>query len=632
MGRFIKTFSFVILAVLLIVSCSDLAMFTPPVEKSAGIKVLSLSDGDFLRGGDSVDFMIKSEEQSSDPEVLEITLNAQSGENVWEEQIQSPLTDEKLELILPELDSGLYTIKFSVRSEDGAVEEKQLSFFYVSGQYDILGISSYPPTITAGYETVLAGEFVYPAGSDPYLRWTQDGKVLARGRVSAARDRIAWSAPEEEGVYSIKVELFPFPPPAGTDFPFASSVALTARLYVSSKSFMTEDELVPEGSYYSLFHLNGSLEDRGARVPQGQTREARLTGGARLTDQNGTMGYDLSGDGGIVYPYSVLPLADGRLQPCTLTMKIVSNGENAGKNLLAITSADEAFSFRLSFDKEEQLQATLEHRGNRVLMSSNIGGLETGRIHRLDLSLIPGESDLQALWFHDGLQSSFESSAAAPAGLPAEAQTVLGGEGGFDGIVTELGVYYRDERGRPAVNPEIYREVMKRKYGRLLVLAEGFEGMYLPDPDSWKVQHGEAYLSGGKLFLDAASGITLPFFEPGRIQTALTVEFFGEIPQGSLVALQWEDTEAPFLTVDPTGRLYSEGQTQAPKSFPAPGSSLKLILSSGSLTVLGADGPVTVPFIKPSNPNTWLSVTLGSPEGEGELKVDAILIAYAPGP
>jgi hypothetical protein len=84
--------------------------------------------------------------------------------------------------------------------------------------------------------------------------------------------------------------------------------------------------------------------------------------------------------------------------------------------------------------------------------------------------------------------------------------------------------------------------------------------------------------------------------------------------------------------VDPTGSLYSEGQTQAPKSFPAPGSSLKLTLSSGSLTVLGADGPVTVPFIKPSNPNTWLSVTLGSPEGEGELKVDAILIAYAPGP
>ena len=104
MCRLLKLPVYLLVAVLVLGSCSDLSMFTPSVEESVGVKILSLSEGDFLQSGDSVDFLIQTEDQSTKPVLLEIALTDQSGQSVWNTSINSPLTDEELELILPDLD------------------------------------------------------------------------------------------------------------------------------------------------------------------------------------------------------------------------------------------------------------------------------------------------------------------------------------------------------------------------------------------------------------------------------------------------------------------------------------------------------------------------------------------------
>ena len=235
---------YILLISILLGSCSDMSMFTPSVKESVGVRVLSIAEGDFLGKGDSIDFIIQTEDQSSTPELLEIELLAQSGLSVWNTSISSPLTDEELELVLPDLETGKYTILFTVHGEETVVEEKQLEFFYTAGTYDILGVSSYPPTIMAGHETVIQADLLFPPGANPYIRWSRDDTILAKGSLSEGLQSITWMAPEEEGVYSIRVELFPVPPPTGTDFSFSSSLALTAQLYVSMASFITDDELV----------------------------------------------------------------------------------------------------------------------------------------------------------------------------------------------------------------------------------------------------------------------------------------------------------------------------------------------------------------------------------------------------
>ena len=362
MQRLFQLGIFILLAGLLLGSCSDVAMFSPSVKESVGINVLSLSDGDSIGGDEPIDFIIQTEQKSAEPELLEITLYAVSEQgveqSVWNTSIASPLTDEQLELLLPELDTGQYTIVFTVVDEEGAQEQEKINFFYINGEYAIRGISSFPPTTTAGHETVLEADLVYPAQANPYLRWSQEEVVLAKGPLSEGLQKITWSAPEEQGVYSIRVEMFPVPPPLGGDFAFSSSVELTAKLFVSAQSLLTDDELVPEDSYYVLFHLNGSLRNSGSSGTKTVQDEAQGFGQVRWDNEKGIMGLQTGPGSGLRYPLNVLPILDGQLSPCTITFKLISTGENAKQNLMVVEQ-NEAFRFRMYFDSDQQLVATI---------------------------------------------------------------------------------------------------------------------------------------------------------------------------------------------------------------------------------------------------------------------------------
>jgi hypothetical protein len=606
-------------------------MFTPTVEDSVGLKVLSLSEGDFLEEGDSVDFVIQTEDPNAEPVLLEIALIDRSGQSVWNTDISSPLTDEELELILPDLETDQYTIRFTVHGEEGVVEEQRVGFFYVAGLYDIQGITSYPPTTMAGHETIIEADLLYPEEANPYVRWSQGESILAAGRVSEGLRSITWLAPEEEGVYSIQVELFPVPPPVGTDFSFLSAVALTAQLYVSSASSLSEDELVPEDSYYSLFHLNGSLQNSGFLGVETTQEEAQVIGDAKLSSEKGLMGYKTGAGAGLYYPLNILPILDGKLSPCTITFKLQPSVQNEDRNLMVITDRSEGFRFRVFFDSEGQLAATLGIRDTVLYLPSNIPVLKPEQHRRIDLSLVPIEEELQALWFLDGRQTAVVSDGPLPAELFPEGQTVIAGENGFEGIITELGVYYKDPFDRPSVDPAIYRQAMQHEHGRFLVLAEGFEGLYLPDPDSWRLKSSkQPYLDGGRLILPASSSLTLPYFELGEEETTFLVEFFGDISPGSTIALQWEGTEDPFLTIDPMGKIFSGSESPETEEFSPTGSSVRLSLSRRSLTLDSAEAPVRFSFETPADPNTWMSVTLRSPEQEGDVEIDTILIVQEP--
>jgi hypothetical protein len=621
---------FILLTGLLLSSCSDLSMFSPSVNETVGINVLSLSEGDFIDGNDPIDFIIQTEEQSAEPELLEIkliTLSEQGVEqSVWNTSISSPLTDEELELLLPELETGQYTIVFTVLDEEGGREEEKISFFYITGEYAIRGISSYPPTTMAGHQIVLEADLLYPEQADPYVRWSQDDVVLAKGALSGGLEKITWMAPKEEGVYSIRVELFPVPPSFGGEYSFSSSVELTAKLFVSTANLLTEDELQPEASYYSLFHLNGSLRNTGVLGQETLEKEAQEIGALRWSNANGIMGIETGPGSGLVYPLNILPFFDGDLSPCTITAKLLFKGKNAERNVIVI-GRNEAFQFRIFFDSDGQLVATIGYKDRLLYLPSDISDLPTDEHHRIDLSLVPLEGQLLAMWFLDGQQTTWISEGPFPGDLPTQGQTVIAGEKGFSGIITELGVYYRDPLGRLSVDPGIYRKAMQQKYGRRLVLAEGFEGLHVPDPESWTVEApGPVSLEGGRMILPAAASLTLPFFELSSQETSFLVEFSGTIPAGSTVALRWEGADNPFLVIDPTGTIVDGTVSPETQSFSPTGTDLRLRLSGDRVTLATTESPILYEFEPPSARYPWMSVTLRSPEAQGQLEVDTILI------
>jgi len=444
------------------------------------------------------------------------------------------------------------------------------------------------------------------------VRWSRDGAVLASGRLSTGLAELTWLAPGTEGVYTVQVELFPVPPPAGADFLTQSPIRATARLFVSSTPAPGGDELGPPGSYFALFHFNGSLRDEAG---DGQ---AELIGGARLALDGPAPGYFLPGasGAGIRYERPILPPVEGRLQPCTLTLGLIPPQEpqpSSGGNLLSVdfggpgSGGEGGSALRIRRGPDGELAAFIETAGAQIRLASGISQLQAGRLARLDLSLIPESSSLRVMWFLDGRQTAAQRVDFSAA-LDSVGQTLVGGEDNMECTLTELGVYYRDESGRPAVDPAIYRAAAQRRHGGQLVLAEGFEGLYAPE--SWTVG-GQVLPGDGLLLLPPGSSLRLPYFELGAGETLLSLQFGKDLPEESRVSLFWEDHDEPFAVVEPRGLLADPLKPKEALSFAPAGSRLELVLSESSLAPAGSPG--SLPLSAPAGKASWLTVRIQSP-------------------
>ena len=604
-----------------------MSVFGPQDAVPASIEVRSLREGGLVPAGEPVSFVVHAAKESGEDLVLAVSLSDAAGQAVWSSTLSAPLLEQELELKLPALaagaqpgvPAGLYRLKLVLTRKSGAAVEKEVSFFYVTGAYAIEGISSFPPTIQPDSRILLRAELRYPEGADPYVRWTQDGKPLASGRVSGGSHQVTWQAPKTEGVYPVQVELFPAPPPEGQDFQFSSPLVATAKLYVTPSAAAASEELGPRESYFRLFHFDGSLRDAAAP----EAGEAELSGSAAVTEN----GLRLAGDAGARFPRLLLPVSDGLLAPCTITLRLEPESSAAGRDLLVTESSDRAFRLRIALDGEGRPWAEVVlPAGAALRVPSDMPALAPGGPHRLDLSLTPTARSLTAMWFLDGLQTSLYSFKAEPSGIQAEGATLIGGANGFPGLITELGVFYQDEGKRPSVDPGIYRSVMERRLGRRLILAEGFEGSRLPEGFR-AAPEAAARLAGGSLVLDPRAGLILPFFDLNSAaaeKTVLEMVFAAPLPAGTSASLTWEGDGKAFLEILPEGKALAPARE--PAAFPPLTDTLLLELGSGSLTLRTPSGPVELALPDPSAAKErWLSVSVRSPAAETGIAIDRIL-------
>lgn len=624
---------FLLLGLLLLaMSCSDLSLFSPPARQSSSIEVRSLNEGGIVQSGQTISFVLHGDKDEKEPLTLEITLSNASGENVWSNSLAAPLLEEELALSLPSLAAGEYKLKFIMSRASAPAGEKEITFFYTAGSFAINGISSYPPAIQPGARILLRADLAYPAGSDPYLRWMQGSVVIGKGRLSEGLSQLTWQAPKAEGVYSIQVELFPTAPTGEKDFPFTSALVLTAKLYIAAGSSASSDELSPRESYYSLFHFDGSLRDTGALAAGAASATAEAFGAAAAASDRDGGGYRLSGNAGIRYPRLILPVKDGQLQPFTLTLGLALEEPDTAKSILSISNEDPRFALRLFIDGQGKLAALLRSpSGGEVLLASGIDRFPDRKVHRLDLSLVPSAKALTVLWFLDGNRTSSLTAKADVSGLSTEGETLIGGESSFSGRITELGVYFQDEQNRASPDPAIFRTAMERRYDRSLVLAEGFEGLYLPEgftlspPESGRLEEGN-------MLMEPGANLALPFFELAaqrdnrQESTAVEIAFAEPLPAGSGVSLYWEGEAKAFLEIRPEGKMLLPGKPQELASFAPLTDSLSLLLSADQITLHSSQGPVSLALPKPGTRERWLSLRIHSPAQGSAVKIDRILV------
>ncbi len=136
--------------------------------------------------------------------------------------------------ILDGLPEGSYTLGFEVYDNDILLHSEKRFFFVSRGPLSLNGLETFPSGIQPGRQVRAEARISFPEGSEPWIVWTLDKKVLQQGPVSLLGQNCRFGVPRKEGVYSLKAELFPVKP-AKEQF---------SRIYADSDLFV---RILPEG-------------------------------------------------------------------------------------------------------------------------------------------------------------------------------------------------------------------------------------------------------------------------------------------------------------------------------------------------------------------------------------------------
>ncbi|MCX7028801.1 MAG: hypothetical protein NTU62_01620 [Spirochaetes bacterium] len=543
MKRF-AAFSLLLFLALALLSCGGDGLTLFPRSAASDLSIVGPEDGSVLTSAQPLALQIGTADPAGHPDLeVQVTLLSATGDSVWEQRFTSPALNEDLGLQLPDLPVGQYRIEVVVFQDGTQVERHTATIFAVRERPRIAGIASFPPLITASSPVLLSAEITADAGSDPWLRWTWRGKTIAQGSSSSGTAAVLWKAPADDGVYTVTLELFPVAPPAGPGFSFRSSIVMSTDIYVSAAGATARDELGPASSYLSLFHLQADLADAAAAA-RNLERAAIPIGSPRIVPVGDGFGYHLEGGAGFRVPWPVLPVEDGNLAPFTLSAGIRPEQLTGADRIVTATAGTLAFTLGLGTDGSPEL-AIAAPNSPRLSIPSGAPSLAPGRRYLVSVSVMPRQDGISVRWFVDGRQVSETTASLLLPQTGAEGSAVVGGESGFAAVIDELGVYYRDDAGRPATDPTLFRAAMRKLHGDRLLLADGFDGMFLP---TGFIGSGKTALGSGNLTLSPEAAIELPPIRFPAEGFSLELALGGDSERTADVWLSWAGTDAPFVT------------------------------------------------------------------------------------
>jgi hypothetical protein len=524
MGRLYRLLPALIL--LTLVSCGDSAIFLAPLEEPAEVRVETIDAGVILAPGFAVpirvvrDAVFTGDPESADRLIVEL-LDIDGvllGEQIYESVDQA---DELPPLLLPDLGEGLYILRTSYLDGDEVIATEDVPFFISNGQFALLGLSSFPATLYPGSAGLLSLSLDVPFGSDPFLEWYLDDRLIQAGFLAETGITLEIQAPGESGAYTVRVDLFPTTPVVHEES-VPAVVTYQAELLVSTELLLDQSDLTPERSYFVLHHFLGDLRDSGARTElfESVSSGTRAIGDPTLAVESDIFGYRLDGDDGFELDGFILPVRDGRLTPFSLSFRLRPDDLSDHAHLVDIESGDRPL-LRLDIDTDGKLVLDLEDGAVQVV--SDEGTVEAGVPSDITVTILPVEEMTIVQFYVDGeavLTETVEWNAGTLVlpdplavaedgwmALPGSAR--IAGEGGLVGIIDEFGVYFRDEGDRPSADTEIFLSAMEQVYGEKLVYAEGFEGNDLPEAIQFE---GSAQVETGRLILSSGAAALFSVF------------------------------------------------------------------------------------------------------------------------
>jgi len=389
---------------------------------------------------------------------MKINIHVDAEENI-PDKVSSRLegiSDVSLELVLDRsgadgvitipdtIEDGLYTLVSEAWLDDELLSEDRRDIFILHGEWTINSLEIFPPQSVPGgvfYARVLLD---IPGNSNPLIRWIQDDVVVSEGLLSEGVDAVVLNAGRNSGVQPLRVELY-YPDSA---LPLRS---FSTDLYVAESIPAGKDNLFPPESYIFLQHFDGKLDGK-----------PKVRGMPRPVNTSNGMGFFFNTGDSIEWENLSLSLGDeGEWEPFSLTVGILL--EDGGR-LLELDSED--YSLSLSFSKEDGKIYLYLGDDNRYVSSLSLPDSDKSAA-AVTVSFQPDEEGLNLIWLIDGDTRSVDRWSPLPEPPVIINRISLGGDDGFSGTVTELGLRF------PGMEPD--RFVFYRDTDENGLVVEGFE-------------------------------------------------------------------------------------------------------------------------------------------------------------
>ncbi|MEI6387848.1 MAG: hypothetical protein WCQ50_14540 [Spirochaetota bacterium] len=293
-----------------------------------------------------------------------------------------------------------------------------------------------------------------------WLRWSLAGKVFAEGSLKDEFDSVVLHVPAKAGAYSVRVDFYPGPP-AGTffDLPSPWSQSITIIAGVDGPDRPPDPLAMPE-RFQSCFNFNDEIADYGVRE---QFQAPVLIGapalaawsdgyGRRFDRENGLringMGFDARRHGG---RFSILAKA---------------YFESVSGALISLRSASGDRYLTIGHDETGLWLLIPGEKGSQLLMLGK--ALDRG-YHDIEISFSVSADGGVAIWTVDGGKRIYQDIGPLVA---AWDELYLGGPDSLTAVFDGFGICYDDV----APIPSLLADSQYRRYGKNLIVAEGFEG------------------------------------------------------------------------------------------------------------------------------------------------------------
>lgn len=531
---------------LLLYSCGQSSVFLGQLDEPAQVSVTTLPAGSIIRPGAPVSLSIDRDPVYSGNEQLAdsllIELIDEAGVLLAEQLYDS--VDDALELPpidLPVLEDGFYQLRTTYRDGEEVVTTSTVPFFVSGEPYRIAGLTSYPASSYPEADGLISVALDIPQGSDPYLVWVINGETVASGLLSQTTETIAVLAPGAQGIFPVRVDLYPSMPEGFDAEDVPAPASYSAELVVSNAPAPARFDLEPAGSYFALYHFRGTLRDDGARVRWFPDADfaASPVGVPRLAAEGDVFGYRVDAASGFQMAGSVWPVREGSLTPVSISVRAMMEPPPVTARLLTV---DHTAGTLLSLEVEPDGTVTAGLLDQ--LVRTELPVVSFDRATTTTLTITPGTESWDARFFADGglvwegsvtppdLSSVLRADhSAGPDGWGMLAGvTTIGssGEGsvpGVSGIIDEVGVYFRDSSNEPAANEELYLDNVAARFGEQLVLVAAFAGEELPDGATVS---GASDLAEGALVLAEGAVLSLPSFSFSNETLIVGIESEGE--------------------------------------------------------------------------------------------------------